>query len=118
MTQYLYIILFQICKNKYEEHQLSTKSSLNYRSKFHSFYNSPAIKYWYNVVFYSGFLIFFSFVLLTQFDPFVFGWDDIILCVWVTGCLCDFFNMVIALSLHIFYLKFYTHIHLFSSIYK
>ncbi|XP_016362233.1 transient receptor potential cation channel subfamily M member 7-like, partial [Sinocyclocheilus anshuiensis] len=55
-------------KNETEVHVRSRRLPIT--RKFYAFYHAPIVKFWFNTLFYIGFLMLYSYVVLVRMEPF------------------------------------------------
>ncbi|XP_016343860.1 transient receptor potential cation channel subfamily M member 7 [Sinocyclocheilus anshuiensis] len=55
-------------KNEMEVHVRSRRLPIT--RKFYAFYHAPIVKFWFNTLFYIGFLMLYSYVVLVRMEPF------------------------------------------------
>lgn len=66
----------------------SVLQPLNCGSRFMSFFNSPQVKFYWNIASYFGFLWLFAVVLMIDFQTFP-SWRELLLYIWLGSLVCE-----------------------------
>ncbi|KAI7808565.1 putative transient receptor potential cation channel subfamily M member 2 [Triplophysa rosa] len=75
-------------KIKHRLRSNSALSPLNCGSRFTSFFNSPQVKFYWNIAAYFGFLWLFAVVLMIDFQTFP-SWRELLLYIWLGSLVCE-----------------------------
>lgn len=78
--------------------QNSSLTPLNCGSRFMSFFNSPQVKFYWNIAAYFGFLWLFAVVLMIDFQTFP-SWRELLLYIWLGSLVCEEVRQVRCLHL-------------------